>query len=123
MNLKDRLRHLAAKSSETRMYGKTTLLAKVAKELGGMILGANHTHARLLSRTFGVPAKSVDLNLEGFSGPFIFDHFALESLFERAADKIEALEKENEELKKQLQKLEYNAKDPFGKVEVGIEEL
>ena len=102
MNLKKRLRHLAQKSGELRRFGTTTMLAKVCNELQGTMIGANHEHARELQHTHKVVAKSYDVNLSGHSGPFIFDHFAIEQIFLRAADKIASLEDEIEQLNKKL---------------------
>lgn len=102
MNLKNRLRHLAAKSSEVRMYGKTTLLARIASELQAVFLTADIESAKEIKRKFKLSTRSIDTNLDGVSGPFIFDHYAVERLLERAADKIEQLEKENQALKSKL---------------------
>lgn len=103
MNLKDRLYHLARMSAkpENRMSGRSTLIGKAAQELAGVLVAATHAHATMLSRKFkGIAVRSIDTNLEGFSGPLFFDHFALECMFTRAAEKIEALEKEIEGLEK-----------------------
>ena len=100
MNLKDRLRHLAYKSQHDRQFGRTTMVARLVKECNGIMLAHNHDYARDLQRKFGVVSKSIDLNLEGFSGPFFFDHFAIETLLLRAANKIEELEGQIEQLKK-----------------------
>ena len=99
MNLKKRLRHLAQASAAGRMFGKTTTLAKATKELGGVMLTHTHKQALDIKHKFGVEARSMEVNLDGLMGPFIFDHYAIESLLENAANKIEALEKENAELK------------------------
>jgi hypothetical protein len=101
MNLKKRLQHLADMSSRDRRTGRTTLIMKVAKDMNALVLAANHEHALHLQRNHGVNAKSIDTNLEGLMGPFIFDHYAVERLLQRAADKIESLEKEIEEMKEQ----------------------
>jgi hypothetical protein len=110
VNLKERLRHLAFTSAKDRQFGRTTLVAKLVKETDGVMLAHNHDYARDLQRKFGVTAKSIDLNLEGFNGPFFFDHFAIETLLFRAANKIEEVEKENAELKKMIE----NAKKALG---------
>lgn len=111
MNLKNRLRHLALKSGELRMYGKTTSLAKITKELGGILLTANIEEAKRIGRAHNVPTKSIDVNLESVSGPFIMDHYALESLLLRTANKIESLENTIEELEKQNEELKRQTKD------------
>lgn len=105
MNLKYRLLHLVNFSSRDRRTGRTTLIAKAAKEVGGIVLAATHRHAKDIERTYGVPSKSYQLNLEGFSGPVFFDHFAIESILVRAHDKIESKEKEIESIKESHEKL------------------
>jgi hypothetical protein len=94
MNIKKRLIHLAQMSGKDRRLGRTTMLMKAAKELDAIVLAASLDHADLLKREHGVVAKSMEVNLEGFSGPFIFDHFAIETILIKAANKIEELEKE-----------------------------
>lgn len=103
MNLKTRLRHLADKLSNPRAYGKTTMLAKITQELGGILLTHNTDEATRVQRAYrGLVAKSMDINLDGFSGPFFLDNQAAFRLLNRAADKIEQLEKENQDLKLKL---------------------
>lgn len=94
MNLKERLLHLSHVSGIDRMMGRTTLIAKAAKELGGMVIAHTHEDAKRIERTHGVTARSMDLNLFGFSGPMFFDHHAVERLFVRAANRIHDLEQE-----------------------------
>jgi hypothetical protein len=99
MNLKKRLLHIAQKLDESRQYGKTTLLAKITKELGGILLVHNFDEARLLERKHDIVVKSIDVGLDGLTGPFFLDNHGASVLLTRAANKIEALEKEIEELK------------------------
>lgn len=105
MNLKDRLEHLAIASGDPRQYGKTTLLCKVAKELDAVVIAANFDHVNHLQRTHKVVAKSIDTNMQGLKGPFLFDHFAIETLLFRAANHIDKVEKERDELSKENGKL------------------
>lgn len=105
MNIKKRLIHLAEYSGKDRRLGRTPLLMKVAKDLDAVVIAANVDQAKMLERQFGVVAKSVEINLEGLSGPFIFDHFAVETMFLKAANKIEVVEKENQELKDEVRTL------------------
>lgn len=100
MNVKSRLRHLAEASKMGRRIGKTTGIATVCKAMDGLMLGANHSHAKMLEHEYGVNARSMKMDLHGFSGPFFFDHYALECLLEQAADKIESLEEELVEAKR-----------------------
>lgn len=93
MNLKKRLEHLSHISMKDRAMGRTTMIAKAAEATGGMVLARTHDQAKWIEREFGVPARSIEMNLEGFSGPFFFDHHAIEGLLLNAANKIEELEK------------------------------
>lgn len=107
MNLKSRLRHLADKSGQVRQYGKTTLIAKACADLQGVMVAASHDHARDLQRKYGIVSKSIDLNLDDHNGPIFFDHYAIEKLLYRSADKIEALEKELETKDEKIKNLEF----------------
>lgn len=100
MNIKKRLRHLAEYTGRERQFGRTTLLARLVKETNGVLLTHNTDFATQLQRKFGITAKSMEVNLEGLTGPFFFDHFALETMLLKAANKIEELERQIEELKK-----------------------
>lgn len=106
MNLSDRLRSLAHLLSKNRYVGYTTLNAKNAIETGGIVITHNFDHAREIERQFKVVAKSADVNLEGQSGPFWMDHFAVASLFNRAANKIEMVQEENEKLIEKIERME-----------------
>lgn len=99
MNLKNRLLHLAHLSTQDRQTGRTTLVARAAKELDGIVIAHNHDDAKRIERQYGVTARSMDMNLFGFNGPFFIDHHAVERLFVRAAEKIQDLENENGKLK------------------------
>lgn len=102
MNLKERLIHLAHVSGIDRQMGRTTLIARAAKEIGGMIIARDFNSAQYIEREHGVTARSMDLNLMGFSGPVLFDHYAVEQMFLRAAHKIGDLEIEIKERDKLL---------------------
>ena len=95
MNLKDRLEHLAIASGDPRQYGKTTLLCKVAKELDAVVIAANFDHVNHLQRTHKVVAKSIDTNMQGLKGPFLFDHFAIETLLSCRESLIKSKGKRN----------------------------
>ena len=101
MNLKKRLRHIADVLNLPRAYGKTTLLAKITKELDGVLLVHNTDESTRLRR-LKVTAQSIDTNLDGLSGPFFLDNQAASRLLIRAAEKIEAQEVEIELLKQEL---------------------
>ena len=105
MNLKKRLRHIASLGDQYRGIGRTTYNAKLAKENGGIVVAANFAQARYIEKSHGVPAKSMEVNLEGYTGPFFPDHNAVDTLLLKAADKIEQLEKENKELQLKLENL------------------
>jgi len=101
MNLKKRLTHIAHKLDQDVKSGKTTMLAKVVKDTQGILLTDSTEEASRLQRTHGITAKSIDINLDGFSGPFFLDSHAAYKLLTRAVSKIETLEKELEQYKMQ----------------------
>lgn len=112
MNLLKRLKHLAEKLDSNRAYGKTTMLVKAAKELDAVFIVASNNEVTYLQRKFQVAAKNMDTNMDGMAGPFLIDNHAVSRMFERAADKIEDLEKQNEALKKQLVDLGHTPRKP-----------
>lgn len=105
MNIKGRLEHLAHLSMRDRQTGRSTMFAKVAEETGGIVITHNHEHAKYIEKNFKVPARSMEINLEGFSGPFILDHHATEVMFLKAANKIESLENEVKALRNILKQI------------------
>ncbi len=103
MNLKKRLRHLSDlnvrdKRAEVEDTKRVTII-NAAKNSGGLLITSSLHEAKTLERAFGVTARSMDINLEGFSGPFFFDPQAIEDILVRAANKIEALENELKQLR------------------------
>lgn len=92
MNIKARLEHIAHLLIKDRAMGQTTMIAKAAKETGGMVLARTHDHAKQIERSHGVTSRSMEVNLEGYSGPFYLDHYATSGLLMKAADKIGLLE-------------------------------
>lgn len=99
MNIKNRLRHLASLSTKDRATGRTTRLIEMAMSIGGIFITHNQDAADFAQRKHkGLVARSIETNLEGYSGPFVFDHFAVENMFSKAAQKIDNLEQllENE---------------------------
>lgn len=123
MNLKSRLQHIAFKSMKDRMMGRTTLIARAAKELGGIVLAHNFSGAKQIEHAHAVTARSMEINLDGFSGPFFLDHHATDIMLLRAADKIEELEKQQKSLIEVLDKhLGQKSTDEVLR-EIGISEL
>ena len=98
MNLRKRLQHLAHISTKDRQTGRTAATCRAAIDIGGIVIAASFEHAKYLTKEFGVIAKSMDINMDGFSGPFLFDHFAVEQLLERAAQKIKDVDDRCKEL-------------------------
>lgn len=98
MNIKKRLEHIAHLLVKDRAMGQTTMIAKAAQATGGMVLARTHDHAKQIERTHGVTSRSMEVNLEGYSGPFFLDHYATSGLLLSAARKIEELEKKIEKL-------------------------
>lgn len=107
MNLKGRLDHIAHLLGSTRRYGKTTLAARACKELDGVYLCANYAQAKLVKREHGVHAESIEKNLSGFRGPFFIDHFAVENLLCRAAQKLDDSDKKIDELNTTVSNKDY----------------
>ena len=100
MNIRKRLEHLATLSGKDRHTGRTARACRDAIEMQGILIAANLAQVKLLEKMAPcVVAKSMEVNLDGYSGPFVFDHFAVETLLMKAANKIAALEKENEALR------------------------
>lgn len=106
MNVKDRLRHLAHMSAKDTRLGRTEGLCVVAKHVNGVVVTSSHEHATALQRKYGVTARSYDMNLEGFHGPFFFDHGALEEILKKAANKIESLEIDLAFAERKIERLE-----------------
>jgi hypothetical protein len=106
MNIKGRLEHIAHISMKDRAMGRTTMIAKAAEATGGIVIARTHDQAKWIERTYKVPARSMELNLDGFSGPFFLDHHATEALLLKAANKIEEVEKERDALQAKLDKIE-----------------
>lgn len=92
MNLKNRLKHIVSKMNQYRAVGRTTYNARIARENGGMVLAASFDEAKHIERQHGVTARSVEQNLDGYTGPFFLDHHAAEILLLKAANKIDELE-------------------------------
>ena len=123
MNIKDRLIHLATVLVKDRMLGRTTLNAKMAKESGGMVIAADFKEAKRIEEVHGVPTRSMETNLEGYSAPFYMDHHATSRMFIKAATKIENLENEQKKLIQVLDKhLGQQATNEILR-EIGISEL
>jgi hypothetical protein len=117
MNIKERLKHLAIISAKDIQCGKTQALVGAAKELGAIFLTATHKEAKFIQNKYKIDARSVEINLEGFVGPFIFDHRAVEYILERAYVKINSLEKENENLKNEQEELVKRLEKKIDKME------
>lgn len=94
MNLQKRLEHIAYLSSKDRAFGKTSMIVKAAKETGGIVIAATHAEAKEIERKFGVTSRSIEINLDGFTGPFFVDHHAMEKILLNASAKIGVLESE-----------------------------
>jgi hypothetical protein len=99
MNLKKRLEHIAGALDFNRRYGKTSLIAKACRDLNGIMLAATFDQAKNIARSHDVEAKSIEMNLDGYRGPFFIDHHAASVLLQKAANKISELEREIDELK------------------------
>lgn len=117
MNVVKRLRHLAGKSSSDRQLGKSTLIAKAAKELNGIFLVHDFKLTKIFEKSYGVVTRCAFENLEGYNGPFFFDHLVVETLFLQAASKIESAEQELESSKERIAFLEKELAASASKIE------
>jgi hypothetical protein len=79
-------------SSACRGIGKTAQIARVAKSIDGIVVGANPVSTKKIAEWFDVRAMSISQMPEGFKGPFIFDHETIEELFREAIKEIKSLE-------------------------------
>lgn len=103
MNIKERLRHLSYISTKDRATGRTTRLIELAKAIGAIFITHSTDAAKIAERKHpGLVARSMDVNLQAYSGPFVFDHHAIEKMFDRAVSKIEELEEENAFLRRSM---------------------
>ena len=70
--------------SRARGAGRTTRLAKLAKERNGILVVVGPKEAKALKRRFGIPVYSIDeldkLYGYGYDTPIFIDHFVYESL-------------------------------------------
>lgn len=102
MNLKKRLEHIAHMSGKDRHTGKTMMIARAAEQTGGIVIARSMDEAKWIEKIYRIPSRSMDINLEGFNGPFFLDHHATEGLLFSAANKINVLEKEIVKLRKYI---------------------
>lgn len=99
-----------------RGCGKTTALAEACKKIGATMLCINQQQAKDIALKFGIKTAVTNSELRGVSGPFLYDHYAveqfamfMESKLEEANTKISDLEDRIREL---INKDEYiNEKD------------
>lgn len=88
-----------------RRCGKTTALAKAAESIGATFVCAERSHADDVRHT--VPGvKTVDMSIfysdefRVVTGPFIFDHYAIEKLLRDVSLEMATLRTENRRLDK-----------------------
>lgn len=106
MNVKGRLYQFLGCGLRDRQIGRTTRAANEAKSIGATMVVATIVEVKRLERAHpGLVVKSIETNLEGYMGPFIFDHHAVDTLVGKAITKIEELEKQNEALLSDNEKL------------------
>ena len=106
MNMKERLRHVAKNISGKDWLINRAAICQAAKESGGTVLTASIEEAIHLQKSYGVPARYVESNLDDYHGPFFIDPWALESMLNKGALKIESLEVDVELLKLKVKHLE-----------------
>lgn len=65
-------------TSYGRRFGKTTAICKAAKEIGATVICANTQQAQILKLEHGIKTATIHQNLRGTTGPYLYDHFAME---------------------------------------------
>ena len=105
MNIRDRLQHIALALVNDRQTGSTSATVRAAKDTYGTVLAANFDQVKYLKKRFNIEARSMETNLQGISGPFFMDHYAISQLLLKAANKIESQEKEIEKMRESFQKV------------------
>lgn len=98
MNVKKRLEHISNLLIKERQTGNTQSLAQATKNTNGILLCADHDQAQMLKHKYQIATELYDKNLDGYSGPFYIDHYALSKLLMQAARKINELEELNKKL-------------------------
>lgn len=107
--MKQELLAVAEALGLVRQIGKTTHTARTAKELGAIVLCANKAQADQVSQQHQVATLSTQNpeRIKGFKGPFVADHFAIESILYRSAGALEQAEEQtNQEQQRALRALE-----------------
>jgi hypothetical protein len=98
MNVKKRLEHISNLLIKERQTGNTQSVAKAAQETNGILLCANFEQAKMLKNKYNIATEVYEKNLDGYSGPFYIDHYALSQLLQQAVRKISELEELNKKL-------------------------
>ena len=107
MRIRYDLETIGVALSVARGTGKTTALARLAKDSEGVLLVHDARTAQDLRLREGVKAVALwpTENLRGMLGPFFIDHTALERLLHSAAAVIKSQEEEIRDLKDTIRRL------------------
>ena len=74
--------------------GITTSLVMACKGSGASLVCVNQQHARDVHAEFNIPTTTLDTNVKGLKGPFIFDHHAVDVMSDRYEQEIGDLKKQ-----------------------------
>jgi hypothetical protein len=88
-----------------RGSARTTALANAARNIGATLVGASIEQAHMLQARHGVPAISVDRNVRGTRGPYIFDHYTVERLILDYESELDRVRRELEKAQDKLRQI------------------
>ena len=77
-----------------RGCGRTTALVTACNEINATMLCASHDHARRVAAEHGIPTHSIQGQGQGLRGPFLADHFTVETICHQYEDEISRLSSE-----------------------------
>lgn len=97
-----KLEKIVTALSLMRGVGKSYELAEVCKRKDWKLICLTQSHAKAISKTHGIEAVCMDINFNGYSGPFLLDHAAAEQLLDDATREIAQLKKDNDEFQEAL---------------------
>lgn len=68
---------LIVTESRGRRIGKTTVMVEAAKKIGAIYICATMKQAKEIAREHGIMTASMESELRGTKGPYLWDHHAL----------------------------------------------
>jgi hypothetical protein len=97
------IRDLSHISMSGRQSGKTTAMAKAAKEIGAILLCHNDQEAKRVAKEFGCKTKAITARLRGLDSPFLVDTHAVGQYAYEMERRVQALESRCINLRKNLE--------------------